>query len=342
MPSKKPFLTALAGNAPARTPIWLMRQAGRYLPEYRALRQNAADFLAFCYNPEMASEATLQPIRRFGFDAAIIFSDILVIPDALGQPVKFVASEGPKLEALENPAAIDALSLERVEDFLQPVYRALEATRAALPAETALIGFAGAPWTLAAYMLEGGGSRDYARARKFALAEPEAFARLIALLEEAIAGHLIRQIAAGAEAVQLFDSWAGALPAYGVEAWSLGPIGLIAAKVKAAAPEARVIAFPRGADSFIEAYAAHEAIDAVSLGQSLPAPAFGRVRGAGATPQGNLDPVTLIAGGPALDREIDGIMAANQGQAHVFNLGHGITPETPIAHVERLIERVRG
>lgn len=338
----KRLLAALGGHRPSRTPIWLMRQAGRYLPEYRALRTKAPDFLAFCYDPEMATEATLQPIRRFGFDAAIIFSDILVIPDALGQEVRFETGFGPRLAALQSPADIDRLDSARVAEFLAPVYAALKLTRAALPPDTALIGFAGAPWTLAAYMLEGAGSRDYAVARKFALAEPDAFARLIAILEEAISGHLIRQIDAGAEAVQLFDSWAGALPGYGVEAWSLGPIGRIAAAVKAARPEARVIAFPRGADRYLETFARLPDVDAVSLGQSVPPSAFEAVRTAGATPQGNLDPVALVAGGDVLDREIDRILAAAAGGAHVFNLGHGITPETPIAHVERLIERVRG
>ncbi len=342
MTTARPLLQTLSGQTLDRPPIWLMRQAGRYLPEYRALRSQAPDFLAFCYDPEMATEATLQPIRRFGFDAAIIFSDILVIPDALGQRVRFVAGEGPQLDPILDPAGVDALSATDAAAFLAPVYEALRRTRAALPAETTLIGFAGAPWTLAAYMLEGHGSRDYATARKFALTEPEAFARLIDLLEQAIAGHLVRQIEAGAEVVQIFDSWAGALPAYGVQAWSLGPMRRIAERVKQAHPEARVIAFPRGADAFIEQYAAVEAFDAVSLGQSLPPATIGRVRAAGAVPQGNLDPMTLIVGGPVLDREIDAILAAGSGGPHIFNLGHGITPETPIAHVERLIGRIRG
>lgn len=338
----KPFIQALSGETPDRTPIWLMRQAGRYLPEYRELRTKARDFLNFCYTPEMAVEATLQPIKRFGFDAAIIFSDILVIPDALGQPVKFVPGEGPKLETLGSQADIDGLTPDRAAEFLAPVYEALRQTRASLPAETALIGFAGAPWTLAAYMVEGGGSRDYQIARKFALQNEKAFDDLIKILEQAIAGHLIRQIDAGAEAVQIFDSWAGALPAYGVLRWSLGPICRIADAVKAERPDAKVIAFPRGADSFLGQYASHPTIDAVSLGQSIPPARMGEVQQAGATPQGNLDPVALIAGGHVLNTEIDGILAAAGGNPHIFNLGHGITPETPIAHVEQLVERVRG
>lgn len=342
MKTSKPFLNALAGEAQQPTPIWLMRQAGRYLPEYRELRTNAKDFLDFCYTPEMAVEATLQPIRRFGFDAAIIFSDILVIPDALGQDVRFVPGKGPVLEPLRDRDAIASLAPSAVEAKLQPVYEALTQTRNALGDETALIGFAGAPWTLAAYMVEGAGSRDYATARKFALAEPEGFEALIRLLEDAVADHLIRQIDAGAEAVQIFDSWAGALPAYGAEAWSLGPIGRIAEKVKAAHPQAFVIAFPRGADSMLDDYAALDAVDAVSLGQSVPAEKMPSIRAAGATPQGNLDPVALIAGGDVLDREIDRILRGAAGGAHVFNLGHGITPETPIANVERLVARVRG
>lgn len=341
MTQKKTFLQALSGVETTVPPIWLMRQAGRYLPEYRELRAKSKSFLHFCYTPDMAADATLQPIRRFGFDAAIIFSDILVIPDALGQEVTFTPGVGPELAAIRDPAGVAALSRDRADEHLAPVYAALRQVKADLPAETALIGFAGAPWTLAAYMIEGHGSRDYATARKFALAEPDAFQALISMLEEAIAHHLIRQIEAGAEAVQIFDSWAGALPAFGVEAWSLGPIGRIADRVKAAAPEAKVIAFPRGADSFIAEFARLKSIDAVSLGQSLPGRIFGEVRDAGATPQGNLDPVTLIAGGAKLDEQIDAVLAAGRGGAHVFNLGHGITPETPIAHVERLIERVR-
>jgi len=337
----KPFLQALAGEVPSRTPIWLMRQAGRYLPEYRKLRTQARDFLNICYTPEMAAEATLQPIRRFGFDAAIIFSDILVIPDALGQPVRFEPGIGPRLEALTDRAGIDALTPDRAAEFLAPVYEALRQTRAALPDDTALIGFAGAPWTLAAYMIEGSGSRDYQTARKFALMQSEAFETLIHMLEAAISAHLIRQIDAGAEAVQIFDSWAGALPAYGVRRWSLGPIGRIADTVKTAHPQARIIAFPRGADSFLAQYAAHPSIDAVSLGQSVPTERLAEMRQAGATPQGNLDPVALIAGGDVLNDEIDGILAAAAGGAHVFNPGHGITPETPIAHVEQLVARVR-
>lgn len=341
MTDSKLFLTALSGLETPVPPIWLMRQAGRYLPEYRELRTQASDFLAFCYSPDMAAEATLQPIRRFGFDAAIIFSDILVIPDALGQDVRFEPGLGPQLAAIQSAEAIAGLSDDRAAEFLAPVYAALRQVRAELPGEAALIGFAGAPWTLAAYMIEGGGSRDYAKARKFALAEPEAFDRLIALLERSIAAHLIRQIEAGAETVQIFDSWAGALPAYGVRTWSLGPIARIAAAVKSACPDARVIAFPRGADAFLEDYAAVPEIDAVSLGQSLPPTRFAAVRAAGAVPQGNLDPVALIAGGSVLDREIDGILTAARGGPHVFNLGHGITPETPIAHVEQLVARVR-
>jgi len=332
----------LAGQSTQRRPIWLMRQAGRYLPEYLELRKAARDFLDFCYTPDMAVEASLQPIRRFGFDAAIIFSDILVIPDGLGLDVKFIPSTGPVLETIKSPADIQALTPNAVEEHLQPVYTALRQTRAALPDETALIGFAGAPWTLAAYMVEGSGSRDYASARKFAVNEPGAFAALISMLETVIADHLIRQIDAGAQVVQIFDSWAGALPAYGIEQWSLAPIQRITGAVKDARPDAYVIAFPRGADSYLEAYASTESIDAVSCGQSLPAEQMARVANAGAVPQGNLDPTVLVKGGDILDSELRRILAATGGHRHIFNLGHGITPDTPIAHVERLIERVRG
>jgi uroporphyrinogen decarboxylase len=343
MMNPQTLLTSVLNGERAPTPpIWLMRQAGRYLPEYRELRTKARDFLTFCYTPDMATEATLQPINRFGFDAAIIFSDILVLPHALGQKVWFEPGIGPKLDAILTPEDVDKLRLERVNNFLSPVYDAVKQTREALPREKALIGFAGAPWTLAAYMIEGAGSRDYGKARKFAIEHPEAFSRLIELLEAAISQHLINQIEAGAEAVQIFDSWAGALPAYGVEAWSLAPIGRIAATVKAAHPNAKVIVFPRGADTFIGSFSALPSIDAVSLGHSLQVSAFEQVRSAGATPQGNLDPVTLICGGEVLQREVELILETNRNAAFVFNLGHGITPETPIANVETLISIVRG
>lgn len=335
------MIELLAGKPTNTRPIWLMRQAGRYLPEYLELRQKSRNFLDFCYTPEMACEATLQPIKRFGFDAAIIFSDILVIPDALGIDVKFVPGTGPVLQPITDPAEISALRPDAVEAHLQPVYEALRQTRAALPDDTALIGFAGAPWTLAAYMVEGSGSRDYALARKFAVREPDAFMRLIHMLEQVIADHLIRQIDAGAQIVQIFDSWAGALPAYGLEKWSLEPIQRIATAVKAARPDAYIIAFPRGADAVLESYAATPAIDAISCGQSLPAKHLARVVKAGAVPQGNLDPMALVQGGAILEREINRILTATESGPHIFNLGHGITPETPIAHVEYLLDRVR-
>ena len=333
--------SVLSGKAAPRPPVWLMRQAGRYLPEYRKLRTQAKDFLTFCYTPDMATEATLQPISRFGFDAAIIFSDILVLPHALGQKVWFEPGFGPKLNALNTSDDVNNLDIGQVTEFLKPVYSAVTQTRNKLPKETALIGFAGAPWTLAAYMLEGAGSRDYAKARKFALEKPSAWSKLLNLLESAISKHLINQIEAGAEVVQIFDSWAGALPAYGVKAWSLEPIGRIAQSVKAAHPGAKVIAFPRGADAFVSDFAALPAVDGVSLGQALPTDAFDHVRNAGAIPQGNLDPVTLICGGDFLIKEIDNILNSNRNSAFVFNLGHGITPETPIANVEALIQRIR-
>jgi uroporphyrinogen decarboxylase len=326
---------------PAKPPLWMMRQAGRYLPEYRAIRATARSFLDFCYTPELAIEATLQPIRRFGFDAAIIFSDILVIPDALGQGVRFVEGEGPRLDPLENREAI--LALASILDLarLEPVYEALRGTRAALPPEVALIGFCGAPWTLATYMIAGRGTPDQAPARQFAYRDPEAFAALIGRLVDACVLHLCKQVEAGAEVLQIFDSWAGTLPEREFQRWCEAPVARIIEKVRAIHPDVPVIAFPRAMSGGFARFAGNARPDALGLDTSARlAEACASLPGHVVT-QGNLDPLVLVQGGEALDRAIDDILAATRGKRHIFNLGHGILPPTPIAHVERLVEKVR-
>lgn len=337
----KPFLDVFGPHPPQSPPLWLMRQAGRYLPEYRALRQKAKNFLEFCYTPELAIEATLQPIRRFGFDAAIIFSDILVIPDALGQNVRFVEGEGPRLEPIKDRTGFSGLASTPDLEKLAPVYAALEGVKATLPGNTALIGFAGAPWTLATYMVAGEGTPDQAPARLLAYRDPELFQMLIDLLVDAVAQHLARQIQAGAEAVQIFDSWAGPLPEGEFERWCVSPVTRIVANLKARHPDVPVIGFPRGIAGGFPAYAETTGIDAISLDTATRLGTARRdVPGALAT-QGNLDPLVLLAGGVALEQAIDALLAASAGSRHIVNLGHGILPPTPIAHVERLVERVR-
>jgi uroporphyrinogen decarboxylase len=338
---RKPFLEVLSGEALPVPPIWMMRQAGRYLPEYRELRAKAGSFLKLCFTPEYAAEVTLQPIRRFNFDAAIIFSDILVIPYALGRSVRFEAGEGPRLDPLETPEKVRALAPEAEFSKLEPVYEALRRVRGELAAETALIGFCGAPWTVATYMIAGHGTPDQAPARLFAYREPEAFAHLIDILVEASIGYLIGQLAAGADALQIFDTWAGVLPPAEFERWSIEPTRRIVEGVRAKVPGAKFIGFPRGAGALLPAYAARTGVNGVSIDWAAE-PSFIRdqVQSRVAV-HGNLDPLALIAGGAALDRAVDDILA-NYGKGRlIFNLGHGILPETPIAHVEQMVARVR-
>ena len=338
----KPFLAALAGERQARPPVWLMRQAGRYLPEYREIRAQAASFLDFCYTPAFAVEATLQPIRRFGFDAAILFSDILVIPDALGQSVTFETGEGPRLDPIGDAEGFERLRPEPDWTQLAPVFETLDRVKTALPGDVALIGFCGAPWTVASYMIAGRGTPDQAPARLFAYREPVLFAALIDRLVDASAEYLLRQIAAGAEAVQIFNSWAGVLPPAEFERWCLAPVEALIAKVKARAPGTPVIAFPRGAATQLSKFAGLEGIAAIGLDTAVePRAAVAALPGPVAL-QGNLDPLALIAGGAALDQGVDRVLAGFADRAHIFNLGHGILPETPIAHVERMVKRVRG
>ena len=344
--TRSPLLRVLDGERLRTPPIWLMRQAGRYLPEYRALREKAGSFLDLCFSPELATEVTLQPIRRFDFDAAILFSDILVIPKALGRSVRFVEGEGPRLDPIDRQgiAEVAARSGEAglVQDELAAVMQTVTAVRAALPAKTALIGFCGAPWTVATYMVAGRGTSDQAPARRLALADPDAFGTLIDALVTASTAYLVAQLQAGADAVQIFDSWAGMLSPDGFRRWAMEPAARIAAGVRAQVPGARIIGFPKGADRAIGAYAAASGANAVGVDWTVRLAAVRRETEDAVALQGNLDPMALVAGGSALDAGIDTILTEMDDARLIFNLGHGIVPETPIAHVERLVRRVRG
>ena len=333
------LLRVLDGETSLPPPIWLMRQAGRYLPEYRALRQKAGGFLDLCYNPDFATEVTLQPIRRFGFDAAILFSDILVIPDALDRGLHFVTGEGPKLTPI-MPREIANLDPTRAETHLAPVIATVARLRRELPDETTLIGFCGAPWTVATYMIAGHGTPDQAPARLFAYQHPEAMKELIWMLADMSADYLIRQLQAGADCVQIFDSWAGVLDEAQFEAFSVAPTRAIVDKIRTAIPGAKIIGFAKGAGPLLRNYREKTGVNAVGLDWSVPLSFGAELQQSGAV-QGNLDPLRLVAGGAALEEGIDRIMATLGQGPLIFNLGHGITPETPIAHVEALIARVR-
>ena len=337
----KLLLRALRGQPCERPPIWLMRQAGRYLPEYRKVRQSTRSFLDFCFDPDLAVEVTLQPIRRFRFDAAILFSDIMVVPHALGQKVWFEEGRGPRLEPIRTSGDLNRLSRDEFDRILDPVYRILRTLRRELPAETALIGFAGAPWTLASYMVEGGSSRDYAQVKGWAYGDPEGFKKLIDILVEATARYLCAQVRAGAEALQVFDSWAGVLPAGALRRWSLEPLAEIVRRVKQAHPEVPVILFPRGAGLVYRDFALEASAEALSLDTTLPlAWARDELQGHVAV-QGNLDPVLLTTGGAALRDGATEILQALGRGPFVFNLGHGILPSADPDHVAELVELVK-
>ncbi|SHF58920.1 uroporphyrinogen decarboxylase [Kaistia soli DSM 19436] len=339
MPSK--LLRVLGGEAVTPPPIWLMRQAGRYLPEYRALRAEAGSFLDLCFNPKLATAVTLQPIERFGFDAAILFSDILVIPKALGRDVRFVEGEGPRLDPIDA-AGIEALTSEGASERLTPVLETVSMARGQLGRETALIGFCGAPFTVATYMIAGRGTTDQAPTRVFAARHPELFAKLIDHLVVASIDYLAAQLEAGADAVQIFDSWSGVLSPEGFCRWTIEPIARIVEGVRERVPGARIIGFPKGADRAIGDFVGETGVDAVGVDWTVSLDAVrAELRGRAAL-QGNLDPMLLLAGGAGLDAAIDDILSAMEGSPFIFNLGHGIVPETPIAHVEQLIRRVRG
>lgn len=339
--TSKPFLRALNGETVTPPPFWLMRQAGRYLPEYRATRENAGGFLDLCYNPPLACEVTLQPLRRYAMDAAILFSDILVIPDALGRSVAFKQGEGPVLTPMTGMANVEALDLSRVLKHLSPVLETVRLIKASLPSQTALIGFCGAPWTVATYMVEGGSSKDYSKTKQWAYGQPEIFQALIDRLVIASSNYLIAQIDAGAEAVQIFDSWAGVLPEAEFHRWVMTPISAMVDRIKAVHPETPIIGFPRGAGVLYEDFARSTGCDAVSLDTTVPLKWAAEKVQPLVTVQGNLDPIHVITGGDAMDQAIDHILNTLGHGPFVFNLGHGITPATPPENVARLADRIR-
>ncbi len=339
-PAEKPFLRVLDGEAVFPPPIWLMRQAGRYLPEYRDIRAKFPTFLDFCYTSKIAAEATLQPIRRFGFDAAILFSDILVVPDALGQKVTFETNEGPRLEPILTDKDFARLNGAIDLSRLEPVFETIERTKAMLPATTALIGFCGAPWTVASYMVAGRGTPDQVPARLFAYRAPELFQRLIDRLVEASIDYLERQFEAGVEAVQIFDSWAGVLPAGAYERWCLAPIEAITQGLRRRRPGARIIGFPRGVGSRLETFGQETGVNALGLDSAVD-PQWAARAIEGPALQGNLDPLALVAGGAALDEAARRILSAFRGRRHIFNLGHGVVQQTPVENVAALVELVR-
>ena len=336
------ILEVLANKVPTETPIWLMRQAGRYLPEYREIRAKAGSFLSLCFSPALAAEVTLQPIRRFGFDAAILFSDILVVPHALGQKVTFEAGEGPQLSpAIASAFALAELAGDIDLNALAPVFETIARVRAELPREVALLGFCGAPWTVATYMVAGFGTPDQAPARLFAYRDPDGFQRLIDLLVRASIDYLTAQFHAGVDAVQLFDTWAGVLGAEEFNQWCTKPGGKIVTGVRQRIPDARIIGFPRGAGTSLVGYVDSVPFDAIGLDWMIDR-RFARDEIQSRRPvQGNLDPMALLAGGAALDREVDAVLASFSGKPFIFNLGHGILPDTPMAHVEQMVTRVR-
>jgi uroporphyrinogen decarboxylase len=338
----KPLRDVLDGKRQAVPPVWMMRQAGRYLPEYRELRAKAGSFLKLCFTPEWAAEVTLQPIRRFGFDAAILFSDILVIPHALGRGLRFVEGEGPQLDPLTDAASVSKLLRQADPTKLAPIYETVRRVKAELSPQTTLIGFCGAPWTVATYMIAGHGTTDQAPARLFAYREPEAFAELIDILVDSSVDYLAAQLEAGADAVQIFDTWSGVLPPDQFDRWCIVPTQRIVAGLRKQIPDARIIGFPRGAGMMALSYAEMTGITAIGIDWMMPLFVAQEALQPRLPVQGNLDPLALRAGGAALDSSVDTILQTLGGGPFIFNLGHGILPDTPIAHVERMLKRVRG
>lgn len=335
-----PLLDTLQGANLARRPIWLMRQAGRYLPEYRELRAERGGFLALVYDTDAAAEVTVQPIRRFGFDGAILFSDILIVPYAMGQDLKFLAGEGPHL----SPTLIDAAleSLTAVPERLAPIYETVAKVKAQLGPETTLLGFAGSPWTVATYMVAGEGSRDHHDTRALAYRDPQGFQAIIDAISDVTIEYLSGQVEAGAEGLQLFDSWAGSLAPAQFERWVIAPNAKIAAEMQRRYPHVPVIGFPKGAGEKLAAYARETGVNAVGVDETIDPLWAARELPAGMPVQGNLDPLLLLSGGAELEKHTIRVLEAFADRPHVFNLGHGIGQFTPIDHVEQLLKIVRG
>ena len=333
------LLRTLRGENTPERPIWLMRQAGRYLPEYRTLREQKGGFLALCYDPAAAAEITLQPIRRFGFDGAILFSDILIVPYAMGQDLEFLAGEGPRLSPRLVDAALD--SLHAVPERLAPIYDTVSRVKAQLPADKTLLGFAGSAWTVATYMVAGEGSRDQHESRAMAYRDPAAFQAIIDAIVAVTVEYLAGQVAAGAEAVQLFDSWAGSLAPAEFERWVIAPNAAIVTALRARFPDLPIIGFPKGAGEKLPAYARETGVDALGLDETIDPLWAAHALPTGMPVQGNLDPLLLLAGGAELERQTIRVLEAFSDRPHVFNLGHGIGQFTPIEHVEQLLRIVR-
>ncbi len=335
----KPLLAVLRGERRDPPPLWLMRQAGRYLPEYRQLRARLGGFLDMAYDPATAAEITLQPLRRFGFDGAILFSDILIVPHAIGQHLEFVAGEGPRLSPPLADSPLDGL--QPVLERLEPIYATVAKVKAALSPETTFLGFAGSPWTVATYMVAGQGSREQAEARRLAYADPTRFHAIVDRIEEITLTYLSGQIAAGVDAVQLFDSWSGSLAPAEFERWVIAPTARLVAALRQRHPGVPIIGFPKGAGGKLAAYARLTGVDAIGLDETVD-PAWADAQLPPGLPvQGNLDPLALIAGGETLRSAVARIRAAFDSRPHVFNLGHGIQQDTPIAHVEQLVALLR-
>lgn len=339
--TEKLFLRALKGEKLKRPPIWLMRQAGRYLPEYLETRAKSKNFLHFCYSPDLATEVTLQPLRRYNFDAAILFADILTIPDALGQKVEFIKGSGPKLDPIRDPDRLKQLSLDGIHDHLAPVYETVSRLSQQIPETTALIGFAGAPWTNATYMVEGQGSKNYEIIRSIAYQDPGFFKALIDILVESTSEYLGKQIEAGAETVQLFDSWAGVLSENQFEKWVIEPNKEIVKRLKAKYPDTPVIGFPRGAGPLYKTFIQETGVDGVGLDQTVPLEWAVKELQPLCTLQGNLDNLLVVAGGDEMEKEVVRILEMLNDGPFIFNLGHGIVPQTPPEHVARVVEIVQ-
>ena len=337
----KPLLSVLRGERRDPVPMWMMRQAGRYLPEYRQLREDKGSFVGLVYDPEAAAEVTLQPLERFpGLDAAILFSDILIVPFSLGQNLTFVSGEGPRLTPRLIDAALDELTAFPAR--LDPIYETVRRVKQRLGPDKTLIGFSGSPWTVATYMVAGQGSRDQSEARRLAYADPKRFGELVGRIEQVTFDYLSGQIAAGAEAVQLFDSWAGSLSPAQFEQWVIAPTARLVKKLNAKHPDVPVIGFPKGAGGKIGAYARQTNVRAIGLDETVD-PRWAAAELPGDLPvQGNLDPLALLSGGKALRAAVQSVLDAFADRPHIFNLGHGILPDTPIENVEQLIRQVKG
>jgi uroporphyrinogen decarboxylase len=337
----KILLETLKGNPGERVPFWFMRQAGRYLPEYRQVRATTNSFMEFCYNPEKAAEVTLQPIRRFGMDGAILFADILLVPDGLGQKVWFEPGFGPRLTPVNSQETFAKLSLSNLHEKVGAVYETIKLLKHQLPKEVTLLGFAGAPWTVATYMIGGEGSKDHAAARQLGYGNPELFNRLLDLLVETTAQYLCKQIEAGVDAVQIFDSWSAALPQSAFEDWVIKPTIAIVGKIRAKHPETPIIGFPRLSGAMLPDFVQQTRVDAVSLDTGVPLKWAAETVQKNVCVQGNLDPHLVVAGGDRMMHEATTILDGLKNGAHIFNLGHGFVPQTPPEHVAQLSELIK-